>query len=85
MIVDCNLILSFCQVPTYTEIVLVPKRAKGQHPALFLYTSLARMMRPVINLQAKKVEYVGTFEQLYLDICLVPEEAYPGVRLHFDF
>jgi len=39
------------------------------------------MMRPVINLLAKKVEYVGTFEQLYLDICIIPEEAYPGVRV----
>jgi DNA-directed RNA polymerase I subunit RPA2 len=69
------------QVPKFTEIVLVPKRSKGQHPALYLYTSLARMMRPVINLQANEVEYIGTFEQLYLDICIVPEEAYQGVSL----
>ncbi len=58
----------------------MPKRKKGQHPALFLFTSLARMMRPVINLQVNEIEYIGTFEQLYLDICIIPEEAYPGVR-----
>jgi len=68
------------KVPKYTEVVLVPKREKGQFPALFLFTGLARMMRPVINLQANEIEYIGTFEQLYMDICIVPEEAYPGVR-----
>ena len=62
------------------EIALVPKRDKGQFPGLFLFTSLARMMRPVINLRAKKIEYLGTFEQLYLDICIIPEEAYKNVR-----
>lgn len=69
------------KIPKYTEIVLVPKRPKGQHPGLFLFTSLARMMRPVINLQAKEIEYIGTFEQLYLDICIIPEEAFPGVKI----
>lgn len=71
------------KIPKYTEIVLVPKRQKGQFPGIFLFTSLARMMRPVINLTAKKIEYIGTFEQLYLDICITPNEAYAGVSYQF--
>ncbi|CAL8147571.1 unnamed protein product [Orchesella dallaii] len=70
------------KVPKYTEIALVPKRPKGQFPGIYLFTSLARMMRPVINLRANKVEYIGTFEQLYLDICITPSEAYPGITTH---
>lgn len=36
------------------------------------------MMRPLTNLFANKIELVGTFEQVYLDICVCPEEAYKG-------
>lgn len=61
------------------EITLIPKREKGQFPGLYLFTSIARMMRPVMNLQLNKVEYIGTFEQLYLDICIISKEAFPGV------
>jgi len=60
-------------------VALVPDRPKGQHPGLYLFTSLARMMRPVKNLIADKIEYIGTFEQLYLDICVIPSEAHVGV------
>lgn len=53
------------QVPSTMEIVLVPREAKcGQYPGLFLFTNAARMMRPVINLAAQKVEMIGTFEQV---------------------
>lgn len=70
----------YYQVPKFTEISLVPKRVRGQFPGLFLFTTLGRMMRPVIHLATGRLEYIGTFEQLYLDICIIPEEAYPGVK-----
>jgi len=40
------------------------------------------MMRPVINLATQKIELIGTFEQIYLDICVIPQEAYDGVNIH---
>ncbi|KAJ9588284.1 hypothetical protein L9F63_018336 [Diploptera punctata] len=65
------------RVPKMLEIVLVPLGRKcGQFPGLFLFTGAGRMMRPVINRALKKIEYIGTFEQVYLDICIYPEEAY---------
>jgi DNA-directed RNA polymerase I subunit RPA2 len=68
------------RVPRTLEIVLVPMGRKyGQFPGLFLFTGPARMMRPVINLAAQKVELIGTFEQVYMDICIYPKEAYKGV------
>ncbi|MBM3939025.1 MAG: hypothetical protein FJ333_10310 [Sphingomonadales bacterium] len=36
----------------------------GQYPGLFIFTGAARMMRPVWNLAASCVEYIGTFEQV---------------------
>ncbi|XP_047106984.1 DNA-directed RNA polymerase I subunit RPA2 isoform X1 [Schistocerca piceifrons] len=71
------------KVPRTLEIGFIPgKFAKGQYPGLFLFTGPARMMRPVINLSTNTLELIGTLEQVYLDICVRPEEAYPGVTTH---
>ncbi|XP_043799953.1 DNA-directed RNA polymerase I subunit RPA2 [Apis laboriosa] len=71
------------EIPYMMEIALVPKKTvPAQYPGLYLFTSPARMMRPIMNLAAKNVEYIGTFEQIYLDICVTPEEAYEGLTSH---
>lgn len=73
------------QVPNTLEIALVPKKTvPAQYPGLYLFTNAARMMRPVMNLAVKKVELIGTFEQVYLDICVTPEETYGGVSISFS-
>ncbi|ERL88468.1 hypothetical protein D910_05854 [Dendroctonus ponderosae] len=73
------------QIPNTLEIVLVPlKKTKAQFPGIFLFSGPARMMRPVTNLFANKIELIGTFEQVYLDICVSPEEAYKGVTTHIE-
>lgn len=67
------------RVPNTLEIVLVVRKETAtQYPGLYLFTGPARMMRPLINLVANQIELVGTFEQVYLDICVAPEESYPG-------
>lgn len=72
----------YLQVPSTLEIALVPKKTvPAQYPGLYLFTTAARMMRPVINLAAQKIELIGTFEQVYLEICVVPEEAFNGVNI----
>lgn len=53
----------------------------SQYPGLFLMTGPARMMRPILNLAANKVELVGTLEQVYMHVCVTPSEAYKGVRI----
>jgi len=42
------------------------------------------MMRPVINLFENKIEYIGTFEQVYLDICISRDEEYQGLTTHME-
>merc|ERR550519_606315 len=73
------------RVPQMTEIVLVPEKdIPGQYPGIFIFTGAARMMRPVMNLKAGMVEYVGTFEQVYMEICVRESEAYPGLTTHME-
>ena len=73
------------RVPEMTEIVLVPEREiPGQYPGLFIFTGAARLMRPVYNLAHNCIEYVGTFESVYLDICIREREAYPGLTTHME-
>ena len=47
------------------EICLVPiTSVASQYPGLYIFSTPARMMRPVLNLAASKVEMIGTFEQV---------------------
>lgn len=73
------------RIPATTEIVHVPrKKTKGQYPGLFIFTGPARMMRPLISLATGKIEYVGTFEQVYLEVAVKTEEIYPNVTTHLE-
>ena len=63
------------------EIVVVRRSEVGsQYPGLYLFASLARFMRPVLNIALNRVEFIGSFEQVYLDVCVTLAEARPGVR-----
>ncbi|PAV66793.1 hypothetical protein WR25_10517 [Diploscapter pachys] len=69
------------------EIALVKKSIDKknivtQHPGIYILTDPARMIRPVRNLLTDSVEFVGTFEQVYLSIIIDPEEFQPGVTIH---
>ncbi|XP_072933735.1 DNA-directed RNA polymerase I subunit RPA2 [Epargyreus clarus] len=73
------------EVPITTEIVVIPKRQVcSQYAGVFLFTSGARMMRPVINLSTGQLELIGTMEQLYLDIAVTQGEIYPGKTTHME-
>ncbi|XP_018361298.1 PREDICTED: DNA-directed RNA polymerase I subunit RPA2 isoform X2 [Trachymyrmex cornetzi] len=71
------------EIPSTLEIAFVPKKnVSAQYPGLFLFTNAARMMRPVINLAMQKIELIGTFEQIYMEICVNSQEAYEGLTTH---
>lgn len=69
-------------VPKTLEIAFVRRTVNGQYPGIYLFTGPARMMRPVYNIAAGAVELVGTFEQVYLNICITEEENRDGVFTH---
>ncbi|CAF89806.1 unnamed protein product, partial [Tetraodon nigroviridis] len=71
------------KIPPWTEIVLVPKTGKPSlYPALLLFTTPCRMMRPVQNLTLGKQELIGTFEQLYMNVGVFAAEVQAGVTTH---
>lgn len=71
------------KVPPTLEIGFVPKTSQAsQYPGVFLFSTVARMMRPVLNMATNTVEWIGTFEQVHLSICVVPEEAHEGITTH---
>jgi hypothetical protein len=74
------------QVPTMMEICLIPKTEfASQYPGLFMFTTPARMMRPVKNLALNSMEMIGSFEQVYMDICINQNEAIPDVRFCYYY
>lgn len=48
----------------WLEIALVMPSTRGTYPGLFLFSTPARMMRPVINLRGRLQEMIGSFEQV---------------------
>ena len=68
------------------EICLVPStHTASQYHGLYLFTTPSRFMRPVKNLLLGEIEYVGSFEQVYLHICITAEEAVQGVRFAIHY
>ncbi|EPS62433.1 hypothetical protein M569_12357, partial [Genlisea aurea] len=61
-------------IPNDLEVGHVPVSSGGAYPALYLFTSASRFIRPVINLtihpeESKNIELIGPFEQVvYMEI-----------------
>ena len=70
-------------LPKELEIAHVPVSNGGLYPGVFLFTTCARMMRPVKHLETGETELIGTFEQVYMDIAVKPSEIFP-VTTHLE-
>lgn len=72
------------KVPLDLEVGFVPESKGGQYPGLFLFSSRARMMRPVKFLANGKDDQVGSFEQVYMNIAIKPAEIEPDITTHVE-
>jgi DNA-directed RNA polymerase I subunit RPA2 len=75
-----NKVYGSMNVPNNLEIGFIPKSIHSvslQFPGIFLFTTASRMTRKVKNLNLNKEEYIGTLEQIYLDIACLPEDIRP--------
>ncbi|CCE86373.1 Piso0_004858 [Millerozyma farinosa CBS 7064] len=72
-------------VPLELEIGYVPPTHKGQYPGLYLFGGHSRMMRPTKYLPLDKVDIVGPFEQVYLDVAVTPEEIENNIHSHVEY
>ena len=66
-------------IPWDLEIGLVPPSNGGQYPGLFIFSTRARMMRTVKYLPNGRNDSIGSFEQVYMDIAVKPEDV-PGAN-----
>lgn len=72
------------RVPECTEIALVLPSNRGTYPGLYLFTNPSRMVRPARNLRCDDVETLGSFEQVYMDVAVTPQEIVPGRTTHVE-
>ena len=71
-------------VPIDLEIGYVPVSKGGQYPGLFLFSTRARMMRPVKFIANGRDDQIGPFEQVYMNVACTPEEIEQYVSTHVE-
>jgi DNA-directed RNA polymerase beta subunit len=74
-------------IPATVEVVFVPYAAVGAvgiGAALYIYPSAARLMRPVRSLVSQRVELIGSFEQVYMEIACGRDTVRQGATTHIE-
>jgi len=61
-------------IPLDLEIGYVPTSNGGQYPGLYLFSTQARMTRPVKHISTDKEDWIGPFEQVYMSIAIKPAD-----------
>lgn len=72
-------------IPTELEIGFVPTSNGGLYPGLYLFTDPSRMLRPVKYIPSDKLDYVGPFEQQYMNIACVDADIIPNLTTHIEY
>ncbi|KAJ4541308.1 DNA-directed RNA polymerase I subunit RPA2 [Exophiala dermatitidis] len=72
-------------IPTELEIGFVPTSNGGLYPGLYLFTDPSRMLRPVKYIASDKLDYVGPFEQQYMNIACVDADIIPNLTTHIEY
>lgn len=69
-------------LPESLEIGLVLPATGGPAPGVFLWTSPNRFLRPVLHIRSGLIEWIGAYEQVFMEIACGPEELRPGLTTH---
>ena len=72
-------------IPRELEIGYVPNSNGGQYPGIYMFSQAARMYRPVKHLALDKLDYVGPFEQPFMEIACLQQDLIKGVSTHIEF
>ena len=73
------------KIPRELEIGYVPISNGGLYPGLYLFTDPSRMLRPVKYIPSDKLDYVGPFEQQYMNVACVDADIIPGLTTHIEY
>ncbi|RLN67078.1 hypothetical protein BBJ29_004998 [Phytophthora kernoviae] len=60
------------------EVCLILPTLGGPFPGLFLSADAARMSRPVMQMDTKRIEYIGPMEQVFMDIACTKADIRPA-------
>lgn len=72
-------------VPLDLEVGFVPASTGGQYPGIYMFSSPARMLRPVKYLPLDKTDLVGSFEQPFMSIACTEPEIASGDSTHVEY
>ncbi|KAJ5088411.1 DNA-directed RNA polymerase I subunit RPA2 [Penicillium angulare] len=72
-------------VPVGLEIGYIPNSTGGQYPGIYMFSQAARMYRPVKYLALDKLDYVGPFEQPFMEIACLESDLIAGLSTHIEF
>ncbi|KAJ5343665.1 uncharacterized protein N7506_003489 [Penicillium brevicompactum] len=72
-------------IPRELEVGYVPNSSGGQYPGVYMFSQSARMYRPVKYLASDKLDYVGPFEQPFMEIACLESDLIPGLSTHIEF
>lgn len=72
-------------IPRELEIGYVPNSNGGQYPGIYMFSQAARMYRPVRHLALDQLDYVGPFEQPFMEIACLKDDLIKGVSTHIEF
>lgn len=72
-------------IPRELEIGYVPNSNAGQYPGIYMFSQAARMFREVKYLPLEKLDYVGPFEQPFMEIACVKDDIISGLSTHIEF
>lgn len=72
-------------IPLGLEIGYVPNSNGGQYPGIYMFSQSARMYRPVKYLALDKLDFVGPFEQPFMEIACLESDLIAGLSTHIEF
>jgi DNA-directed RNA polymerase I subunit RPA2 len=72
-------------VPLELEIGYIPNSNGGQYPGIYMFSQAARMYRPVKYLPLDKLDYVGPFEQPFMEIACLQSDVISGLSTHIEY
>eukprot|EP00746_Dinoflagellata_sp_MGD_P158454 gnl/MRDRNA2_/MRDRNA2_86477_c0_seq1.p1 gnl/MRDRNA2_/MRDRNA2_86477_c0~~gnl/MRDRNA2_/MRDRNA2_86477_c0_seq1.p1 ORF type:complete len:1158 (-),score=-4.77 gnl/MRDRNA2_/MRDRNA2_86477_c0_seq1:55-3315(-) len=56
------------KIPWHTEVVYIPYEQFSSYPSITIFTTEGRIVRPIRQIATGKYEFVGTLEQVFMEI-----------------
>ncbi|XP_059471890.1 DNA-directed RNA polymerase I subunit RPA2 [Neocloeon triangulifer] len=74
------------RISSGVEICLIEKEegVRGQYPGIYIFSGAARFMRRVLHIATRKIEMLGSLEQVRLQVAVRPKEVAESKATHLE-